>query len=199
MSGLTARERADAPLLPFTRKYLGSKRLLRAWIADRICEAGRFGQKTGAGWYRYGPGRRDPLPDPAVERIIEQWRKEHDYTPRKIGDDEIVERCILALINVGAMVLDEGVATRAADIDVVWTSGYGFPRHLGGPMFYADTLGLPHVADRIRYYHERLGHYWQPAELILRLAAENSSFQQRDRQRETSASKTALESDTRVD
>ena len=160
-------------------------------IADRLTELGRLGQKTGRGFYRYEDGGREALPDSEVITLIERLAAERGIARRQIGDDEIVERCILALINVGAMVLDEGVATRAADIDVVWTSGYGFPRHLGGPMFYADTLGLPHVADRIRYYHERLGHYWQPAELILQLAAENSSFQQRDRQRGTSASKTA--------
>ena len=79
------------------------------------------------------------------------------------------------------MVLEEGIAARAADIDVVWTSGYGFPRHLGGPMFYADTLGFPHVLERIRHYHETLGHYWRPAALIDRLAAEGSSFEQWDR------------------
>lgn len=154
-------------------------------IADRLTELGRLGQKTGRGFYRYEGGGREALPDSEVIPLIERLAAERGIARRQISDDEIVERCILALINVGAMVLDEGIATRAADIDVVWTSGYGFPRHLGGPMFYADTLGLPHVADRIRYYHERLGHYWRPAELILRLATENSSFEQRDRQRES--------------
>ena len=160
-------------------------------IADRLTELGRLGQKTGRGFYRYEGGAREALPDSEVITLIESLAAERGIARRQISDDEIVERCVLALINVGAMVLDEGTANRAADIDVVWTSGYGFPRHLGGPMFYADTLGLRHVADRIPYYHERLGHYWRPAELILRLAAENSSFEQRDRQQETVASKAA--------
>jgi 3-hydroxyacyl-CoA dehydrogenase len=86
----------------------------------------------------------------------------------------------LSLINIGALVLEEGTAAHAADIDVVWTSGYGFPRHLGGPMFYADRLGLPQVLERIRYYHEKLGHYWRPAALIERLAVDGSSFEERD-------------------
>ncbi len=154
-------------------------------IADRLTELGRLGQKTGRGFYRYEGGGREALPDSEVIPLIEGLAAKRGIARRQISGDEIVERCLLALINVGAMVLDEGIAARAADIDVVWTSGYGFPRHLGGPMFYADTLGLRHVADRIRYYHERLGNYWRPAELILRLAAENSSFEQRDRQRET--------------
>jgi 3-hydroxyacyl-CoA dehydrogenase len=161
-------------------------------IADRLTDLGRLGQKTGRGFYRYEGSGREALPDSEVIALIESLAAERGIVRRQISDDEIVERCILALINVGALVLDEGIATRAADIDVVWTSGYGFPRHLGGPMFYADTLGLPHVADRIRYYHERLGHYWRPAELIRRLATENSSFEQRDRQRESGACKAAL-------
>ena len=144
-----------------------------------------WARRPGRGFYRYEGGGREALPDSEVIPLIEGLAAKRGIARRQISGDEIVERCLLALINVGAMVLDEGIAARAADIDVVWTSGYGFPRHLGGPMFYADTLGLRHVADRIRYYHERLGNYWRPAELILRLAAENSSFEQRDRQRET--------------
>jgi 3-hydroxyacyl-CoA dehydrogenase len=152
-------------------------------IADRLTEMGRLGQKTGRGFYRYESGSRDAIPDPEVTALIETIvsQRGRPIVRRQIGDDEIVERCILALINVGAMVIEEGIASRASDIDVVWTSGYGFPRHLGGPMFYADTLGLGHVADRIRYYHETLGHHWRPAGLIERLAASNSSFDQWDR------------------
>jgi 3-hydroxyacyl-CoA dehydrogenase len=150
-------------------------------IADRLTEIGRLGQKTGRGFYRYEAGSREALPDPKVINIIEELASQYSVIRREIRDQEIVERCVLALINVGAMVLDEGVAARGADIDVVWTSGYGFPRHLGGPMFYADTLGLDHVAQRVRSYHERLGHYWRPAALIERLAGEGSSFEQWDR------------------
>jgi len=148
-------------------------------IADRICEAGRFGQKTGAGWYRYEPGRRDPLPDPAVERIIEQWRKEHGYTPRMIGDAEIVERCIYALVNEGARILEDGIAQRASDIDVVYLNGYGFPRYRGGPMRYADEVGLPNVVRALRRIATESpadAAYWAPAPLLLRLAEEGKSF-----------------------
>jgi 3-hydroxyacyl-CoA dehydrogenase len=154
-------------------------------IADRLTEMGRLGQKTGRGFYSYESGSREALPDPEVISLIQKLAVERGIKRREIGDQEIVERCLLSLINVGAMVLEEGIAARAADIDVVWTSGYGFPRHLGGPMFYADTLGLPHVLPRIRHYHETLGHYWRPAALIERLAAEGASFEQWDK---TSAS-----------
>jgi 3-hydroxyacyl-CoA dehydrogenase len=149
-------------------------------IADRLTELGRLGQKTGCGFYRYESGSRDAIPDSQVTALIETLASQRGIVRRKIADDEIVERCLLALINVGATVLEEGIASRASDIDVVWTSGYGFPRHLGGPMFYADTLGLGHVAKRISYYHENLGHYWRLAGLIERLAAANSSFDQWD-------------------
>jgi 3-hydroxyacyl-CoA dehydrogenase len=150
-------------------------------IADCLTESGWLGQKTGRGFYRYESGQRDPQPDPEVENLIRAVASERNISQRAIGDEEVVERCTLALINVGAMVLEEGIASRASDIDVVWTSGYGFPRHLGGPMFYADTLGLDHVAKRIRYYHERLGHYWRPAKLIEELAADGSNFDGWDR------------------
>jgi 3-hydroxyacyl-CoA dehydrogenase len=152
-------------------------------IADHLTELGRLGQKTGRGFYRYENGSRDPLPDPEVIRLIEALSSERGIARREIREEEIVERCILALINVGAMVLEEGIAARAADIDVVWTNGYGFSRHLGGPMFYADTLGLAHVAERIRCYQEKLGYYWRPAVLVERLASAHSSFEQWDRQR----------------
>lgn len=161
-------------------------------IADRVTELGRLGQKTSRGFYRYQDGGRDALPDPEVDKLIETLARERGIVRRKIGDEEIVERCILALINVGALVLEEGIASRASDVDVVWTSGYGFPRHLGGPMFYADTLGLRHVAGRVRHYQQKLGHYWRPAGLIESLAGENSSFGQRDRQRKGAVPKPAM-------
>jgi 3-hydroxyacyl-CoA dehydrogenase len=149
-------------------------------IADRLTEMGRLGQKTGRGFYRYESGSREAVPDPEVISLIEKLASERGILRREIGDQEIVERCLLSLINVGAMVLEEGIAARAADIDVVWTSGYGFPRHLGGPMFHADTLGFPHVLERIRHYHGTGGHYWRPAGLIERLAAAGSNFEQWD-------------------
>jgi 3-hydroxyacyl-CoA dehydrogenase len=150
-------------------------------IADHLTELGWLGQKTGRGFYRYENGGRDAIPDPEVDQLIETLAAGRGIVRRKIGDDEIVERCILALINVGAVVLEEGVASRASDVDVVWTSGYGFPRHLGGPMFHADTIGLGQVLERIRGYHEKFGHYWRPARLIERLAADNSNFERWDR------------------
>jgi 3-hydroxyacyl-CoA dehydrogenase len=149
-------------------------------IADHLTEMERLGQKTGRGFYRYENGSREAVPDSEVITLIEKLALERGILRREISDQEIVERCILSLINVGAIVLEEGIAARAADIDVVWTSGYGFPRQLGGPMFYADTLGLPDVLLRIRHYHKTLGYYWRPATLIERLAAAGSSFQQWD-------------------
>lgn len=149
-------------------------------IADRLTEMGRLGQKTGRGFYCYEDGSHEAASDPEVIELIEKLAADRSIRRREINDREIVERCILSLINVGAMVLEEGIAARASDIDVVWTSGYGFPRHLGGPMFYADTLGLSHVLQRIRHYHEKLGHYWRPTPTIERLASAGSSFERWD-------------------
>ena len=148
-------------------------------VADRICEAGRFGQKTGAGWYRYEPGRRDPIPDPAVEQIIEQWRKEHGFMPRKVRDEEIVERCIYALVNEGARILEDKIAQRASDIDVVYLNGYGFPAHRGGPMHYANEVGLVNVERALRRIAAESpadASAWTPAPLLVRLAKEGKSF-----------------------
>src|SRR5438552_15797975 len=127
------------------RRYREQPGLKYSKIADRLCEQGRFGQKTGLGWYRYEAGKRDAIPDPAVEELIGGYRKEIGIAPRKIADDEIVERCILALVNEGARILEEGIAQRASDIDMVYLTGYGFPMYRGGPMLYADMLGLCNV------------------------------------------------------
>ncbi len=147
-------------------------------VADRICEAGRFGQKTGAGWYRYEAGKRDPIPDPVVEGLIADFRKEKNITPRKISDDEVVERCIFALVNEGARILEEGIAARASDIDIVYLNGYGFPLHRGGPMLYADLAGLPNVVRRLRQFAAEPGAdpSWQPAPLLVKLALEGKTF-----------------------
>jgi len=148
-------------------------------IADRICELGRFGQKTGAGWYRYEAGKREAIPDPAVEQLISAYRKEIGVTARRISDDEIVERSVFALVNEGARILEEGIALRASDIDVVYLTGYGFPRFRGGPMFYADTVGLYNVVRAMKRFaqnpHGDPG-FWQPAPLVARLAAEGKTF-----------------------
>jgi 3-hydroxyacyl-CoA dehydrogenase len=140
---------------------------------DRLCEQGRYGQKTGAGVYRYEPGNRVPQPDPQVDEIIAAYRREIGVTPRAIGNEEIVERCILALANEGARILEEGIALRASDIDIVYLTGYGFPLYRGGPMFHADTIGLPRVVEVMaRYAQGYHGECWTPAPLIARLAAE---------------------------
>ncbi|MFP5486066.1 MAG: 3-hydroxyacyl-CoA dehydrogenase NAD-binding domain-containing protein [Gammaproteobacteria bacterium] len=147
-------------------------------VADKLCEAGRFGQKTGAGWYRYEAGNRNPLPDSVTEQLIANYRAAHGITPRKISDEEIVERCIFALVNEGARILDEGIAARASDIDLVYLNGYGFPLHRGGPMLYADTVGLPQVVRSLRRFAAEPGAdaSWQPAPLLVRLAEEGRSF-----------------------
>ena len=147
-------------------------------VADKLCEAGRFGQKTGAGWYRYEAGNRTPLPDSVTEQLIADYRTAHGITPRKISDEEIVERCIFALVNEGARILEEGIAARASDIDLVYLNGYGFPLHRGGPMLYADTVGLPQAVRSLRRFAAEPGAdaSWQPAPLLVRLAEEGRSF-----------------------
>ncbi|HEX6137259.1 MAG TPA: 3-hydroxyacyl-CoA dehydrogenase NAD-binding domain-containing protein [Casimicrobiaceae bacterium] len=163
------------------RKRRYAERPQMAWsrLADRLCEQGRFGQKTGSGWYRYESGRRDAIADPAVDALIDAYRREIGMTPRKVGDDEIVERCVLALVNEGARLLDEGIAARASDIDVVYLTGYGFPLQRGGPMLYADMLGLYNVVrsmQRIAGNPHADPAFWTPAPLLARLAAEGKTF-----------------------
>ena len=146
-------------------------------VADRICEKGWFGQKAGRGWYRYEKGSRKPLPDAEVEEMLFQHRKELGITARKIPDDEIVERCIFALVNEGARILDEGIALRASDIDMVYLTGYGFPPYRGGPMFYADEVGLDKVVSSIRKFQAGYqGAQWKPAPLLVKLAKEARRF-----------------------
>ncbi len=146
-------------------------------IEDALCEAGHFGQKTGQGYFRYEPGSRTPLPNPEVERIIGAASARLNRARRSIPQEEIVERMIFPMVNEGARILEEGIATRPGDIDVIWVYGYGWPVWRGGPMYYADQLGLAHVRDRLRFYAESLGHEsLQPAPLIRRLAAEGRGF-----------------------
>ena len=145
-------------------------------IADQICELGRFGQKTGAGWYRYAAGSRTPTPDPEIEALIVKASQEAKIERRQITDQEILERCIYALVNTGAKILDEGIALRASDIDIVYIYGYGFPRYRGGPMFYADTVGLDRVYDAVERFHRQQGEFWTPAPLLKKLAEEGGRF-----------------------
>jgi 3-hydroxyacyl-CoA dehydrogenase len=148
-------------------------------VSDALCEAGRFGQKTGAGWYRYEAGSRTPLPDPKVTAIIEQYRRQKGFTSRTIGAPEIVERCIYALINEGARIIEDGIAQRASDIDLVYLNGYGFPAYRGGPMFYADQVGLHDVARALERIAAQPGSdtaAWTPAPLLTRLAQQGQTF-----------------------
>ncbi|HTO98865.1 MAG TPA: 3-hydroxyacyl-CoA dehydrogenase NAD-binding domain-containing protein [Myxococcales bacterium] len=161
------------------RRYAEHPQARRQVIADRLCELGRFGQKTSAGWYRYEAGRRDAIPDPAVEEIILSASREMGIARRKIAGEEIVERCILALVNEGAKILEEGIAQRASDIDVVYLTGYGFPPFRGGPMCYADSLGLYNVARAMRRLAKNPHgdpSVWEPAPLLAKLAAEGKPF-----------------------
>jgi 3-hydroxyacyl-CoA dehydrogenase len=148
-------------------------------VADILCEAGRFGQKTGSGFYRYEAGARDAIPDPAVTAIIERFREQKGVVPRAVTDTEIVERCVYALINEGARIVDEGIAQRSSDIDLVYLNGYGFPAYRGGPMFYGDTVGLITVAralSRIAAVPGADAGFWTPAPLLTRLAREGKTF-----------------------
>ena len=159
------------------RAYAEDPKAKKLLIADRLAEMGRFGQKTGSGWYRYEPGRRDALTDPVVDKVIEDTRKELGIAPRKITDAEIVERCVYALVNEGARILEEGIAARASDIDMVYLTGYGFPLHRGGPMLYADQVGLPNVARAMEKFAAQTSDaFWHPAKLLATLAADGKSF-----------------------
>jgi len=145
-------------------------------VADTLCEQGRFGQKTGRGFYRYEPGSRVPIEDPDVLALIETCAREDGITRRTITDEEIVERTMYALVNEGARILEEGIARRASDIDVIYVNGYGFPAHRGGPLFYAEQQGLAQVLATIRRFHAEHGELWQPAPLLERLVAEGRTF-----------------------
>lgn len=145
-------------------------------VPDRLYEMGRYGQKTGAGWYRYEAGSRTRIPDPIVDEIAAAEGAKRGVTRREVDDAEIIARIMTALANEGARILEEGYATRASDIDAVYCYGFGYPRHVGGPMFYADTVGLPTVLARVKEYRERCGDYWRPAALLETLAAEGRGF-----------------------
>jgi 3-hydroxyacyl-CoA dehydrogenase len=163
------------------RRYAEHPEFAYSKIPDRLCELGRFGQKTGTGFYRYeeegGKNARKPIPDPTVERLIVDYRKEAGIAPRAIDDREMVERCIFALVNEGARILEEGIAARAVDIDMVYLTGYGFPRYRGGPMFHADTVGLKNVLAAIEKYRNGYqGECWRPAPLLAKLAQKGGKF-----------------------
>ncbi len=159
------------------RRYIEHPKMKYSKIADKICELGRFGQKTGSGWYRYEAGRRDALPDPIVDDIVAAERKALGITPRKLTDAEIVDRLLLSLTNEGAQLMGEGIAQRSSDIDIVYLSGYGFPVYRGGPMFHAEQQGLVNVVRRMQEFaansHGDPG-FWRPAPLLTRAVATGS-------------------------
>jgi 3-hydroxyacyl-CoA dehydrogenase len=159
------------------RRYRERPDFVYSRFADRICELGRFGQKTGKGMYKYEPGSRTPVPDPEVEKLLEDYRREIGVRPRSVSDEEIVQRCMFALANEGAHILEEGIALRASDIDMVYLTGYGFPPYRGGPMFYADTVGLSRVLSSIEAFRKGYqGDQWKPASLLVKLAKEGRTF-----------------------
>ncbi len=163
------------------RQYLASIGKTRAEgpqsaVPDRLFEMGRYGQKTGAGWYKYEAGSRERIPDPLVEAIAVEEAGKRGITRAPIADEEILARVTTALANEGMRVLEDGFALRAGDIDVIYCYGFGFPRHRGGPMFYADTVGLPVVLDRVKKYRARFGDYWMPAPLLEKMVAEGRAL-----------------------
>lgn len=159
------------------RRYVEKPQITYSKTADLLCEMGRFGQKTGAGWYDYKPGDRKAYPSAVVNDMIVKHSADLGIERRKISDQEIVERLIYSLVNEAAYILEEGIATRASDIDMVYLTGYGFPLHTGGPMFYADTVGLPNVARAMEKYAKgRHGDAWKPAPLLAKLAEEGKTF-----------------------
>jgi 3-hydroxyacyl-CoA dehydrogenase len=164
------------------RRYKERPEVVYPRIADRVVELGRLGQKTGKGWYRYEPGDRAPHVDPEVEALIEAYRRERGVAPRPVSDEEIVQRCIFALVNEGARILQEGIAQRASDIDVVYLTGYGFPAWRGGPMYYAESVGLTNVVEAMQRFARLPGAdaaFWQPAPLLVERAAAGRRFDER--------------------
>jgi 3-hydroxyacyl-CoA dehydrogenase len=165
----------------YIRKRRAQERpnMIYSKTADRLCEMGRFGQKTGKGWYLYQPGKRDAIPDPEVDAMLVKYREEIGLKPRKISDEEILQRLVFALVNEGAKILDEGIALRASDIDLIYLSGYGFPLHRGGPMLYADQYGLFNMLGRMQDFAAN-SHgdpaFWTPAALISKRVAEGKSL-----------------------
>jgi 3-hydroxyacyl-CoA dehydrogenase len=147
-------------------------------VPDRLVEMGRKGQKTGAGWYRYEKGDRTPIPDEVVKSVIADVAKEFDIPQRTFGDEEILERLLLASVNEACKILEEGKAYRASDIDVMWLHGFGFPRYRGGLMFWADTVGAKAIAEQVEEWHQRYGERWKPSALLQKIAADNGNFRE---------------------
>jgi 3-hydroxyacyl-CoA dehydrogenase len=153
---------------------------------DSLCELGRYGQKTSAGWYKYDAERR-AIPDPEVTQLVRKWAAEGGIQQREISTQEMVDRCIYALVNEGARILEEGYALRAVDIDIIYLTGYGFPAYRGGPMWYADTVGLKKVYERVCEFHRQHGELWEPAPLLKQLAEEGTGFADFDKKQSAAA------------
>ena len=169
----------DVSWLIRKRRYAEQPERKRQVIPDRLCELGRFGQKTSAGWYSYEKGKRDAIADPIVEELILAYSKEAGIARRFIPDEEIVQRCVFALVNEGALLLEEGIAQRASDIDIVYLMGYGFPSWRGGPMFHADAVGLDQVLEALGRFAQNPHadpQFWKPAPLLQRLVREGKTF-----------------------
>ena len=156
-------------------KHLEKPGVRQPFAEDSLCELGRFGQKTGAGWYKYDDQRQASL-DPVVGKLLKEWTTAAGISQRPISDQEIVDRCIYALVNEGARILEEGYALRAVDIDIIYLNGYGFPASRGGPMWYADTVGLKKVYERILEFQNHHGELWEPAPLLKKLAEQGKGF-----------------------
>jgi 3-hydroxyacyl-CoA dehydrogenase len=156
-------------------KHLEKPGVRQPFAEDNLCELGRFGQKTGAGWYKYDDQRQASL-DPVLGKLLKEWTTAAGISQRPISDQEIVDRCIYALVNEGARILEEGYALRAVDIDIIYLNGYGFPAYRGGPMWYADTVGLKKVHDRILEFQKHHGELWEPAPLLKKLAEQGKGF-----------------------
>jgi 3-hydroxyacyl-CoA dehydrogenase len=161
------------------RRYVEKPGMKYSKTADLLCEKGRFGQKTGAGWYDYAPGKRDAIPNPEVIEMIDAHRNSLGIMPRKVPDEEIVQRLVYALVNEGAHILEQGIASKAGDIDMVYLMGYGFPVYRGGPMLYADQVGLFNVVQSMNRFAQNPlddAGFWKPAPLLARLVAEGKTF-----------------------
>jgi 3-hydroxyacyl-CoA dehydrogenase len=148
-------------------------------IRELMCESGRRGQKNGRGYYTYDPETRASTPDPEVEQMIKQFAVAQGHDQREVSDQEVLERCLYSMVNEGAKILEEGIAIRGSDIDVVWVNGYGWPVYRGGPMYWADSIGLGEVVERVEHYSESVGgRHWEPSPLLVRLAAEDGNLHQ---------------------
>jgi 3-hydroxyacyl-CoA dehydrogenase len=158
------------------RKMAGGSNDVTARIPDALCELDRYGQKNGKGYYSYNEGDRTPLPDPVAEEVIRKVCEELNLETKEFSDEEILKRCIYPLINIGANILEDGMALRPSDIDTVYLNGYGFPSYTGGPMWYADEVGLDNILKDLETFHAELGDFWEPSPLMRRLVSEGRNF-----------------------